>query len=186
VSLRLFYLISLQLVNLLVVAQPLVGIQGRRTPGAAPRSRRAAQSQPEASPGLGGSNHVRRAGPEVAADAAGASLGHSRHGAALASSPCHQEMDISPPRRTSTHRGHCGLVDRTHSQGKSELGIPANPGRAAHTQSPRGSVDDPPRSPAVADPSSAGQVHRHDLAAVPARAGIHDAGMRLLPRRLPR
>jgi hypothetical protein len=54
-----------------VVARPFVGIQGRRAPGATSRSRRAAQSQPDTALGLGGSSGVRRAGPEIAADAAG-------------------------------------------------------------------------------------------------------------------
>jgi hypothetical protein len=70
----------------IVVAWPLVGIQGCRTPGAASRSRRAAQSQPDTAPGLGGSSGVRRAGPEVASDAAETSLGHAGHDPALASS----------------------------------------------------------------------------------------------------
>ena len=71
---------------------------------------------------------------------------------------------------------HCGLVDRTHSQGKSELGIAANPGRTTQTRPPRRGVDDPPRSQAVADTSGAGPVHRHDLAAVPALPGVDDGG----------
>ena len=49
-----------------------------------------------------------------------------------------------------------------------------------------GSVHDPPRAPAAADPSSAASRHRHDLAAVPARAGVDDAGVRLFPGGLPR
>ena len=70
-----------------VVARPLVGIQGHRAPGAAPRSRRATQSEPETAPGLGGSSGVRRAGPGSAYDAAGTSLGHAGHDPALASPP---------------------------------------------------------------------------------------------------
>ena len=46
--------------GLAVVARPLVGVQGRRTPGAASRGRRDAQSQPETSDGLGARAGVRR------------------------------------------------------------------------------------------------------------------------------
>jgi hypothetical protein len=46
---RLLYLVFLRLLNLLLLLS-LVGVQGHRAPGAAPRSRRAAQSQPEAAP----------------------------------------------------------------------------------------------------------------------------------------
>jgi hypothetical protein len=79
-----------------VAARSIVGVQGRRTPGATSRSRRAAQNQPETPPGLGGPSRVRRAGPEVAKDAARTSPGHTGHDPALASSPGRQEMDISP------------------------------------------------------------------------------------------
>src|ERR1700712_1021602 len=51
-----------------VIARPLVGVLGRRTTGAASRSRRVAQSQPHASDGLGGSSGVRRARPSSAPD----------------------------------------------------------------------------------------------------------------------
>ena len=43
-------------------------------------------------------------------------------------------------RRASTRRGRCGLVDRAHNPGESQLGIPANPGRAAQTRTPRVAV----------------------------------------------
>src|SRR5947209_4641934 len=84
------------------VARSLVGVQGHRAADAAPRSRRAAQSQPDAAPGLGGSRGLRRPGPQVAADAAGSSLGHAEHDPALASSPGRQEVDY--PKRTGRPR----------------------------------------------------------------------------------
>jgi putative transposase len=40
-----------------------------------------------------------------------------------------------------------------------------------------GSLHDPPGAAAVADPSGTGARHRHDLATVPARAGIDDVGV---------
>jgi hypothetical protein len=168
-----------------VVARPPVGLPGHRTPGATSRSRRVAQSHPDTAPGLGGSSGVRRAGPEIAADAAEASLGHAGHDPALASSPGDQEMDVSDPPRASAHRGRCGRADRASGPREPELGISENPGRVAHARPPRGSLDNPPRSPVVADTAGTGPGHRHDLAAVPARAGVDDVGLRLLPRGLP-
>jgi hypothetical protein len=59
-----------------VVAWPLVSIQGRRAAGVAPGSRCAAQSQPQAPPGLGRSRGLRRTRPEAATHAAETSPGH--------------------------------------------------------------------------------------------------------------
>jgi hypothetical protein len=52
-----------------VVARPVVGVQRRRTTGAASRSRCIAQSQPEAPSGLGGSSGLRCASPGHAKEA---------------------------------------------------------------------------------------------------------------------
>jgi hypothetical protein len=68
------------------------------------------------------------------------------------------------------------LIERM-ARGESELGISANPGRAAQARSPRGSVHGSPRSPAVTDTSGTGPGHRHDLAAVPAHPGVDDVGL---------
>jgi hypothetical protein len=82
------------------------------------------------------------------------------------------------------HRGRGGRADRASGPREPELGISENPGRVAQARPPRGNLDNPPRSPAVADTASTGPGHRHDLAAVPARAGVDDVGMRLLSRGL--
>jgi hypothetical protein len=87
-----------------VAARSLVGVQGRRTPGAAPRSHCAAQGQPEAPPGLGGSSGVRRARPLSTYDVAGASIGHTGHDLALASSLGRQEVDLSASRWATARR----------------------------------------------------------------------------------
>jgi hypothetical protein len=63
------------------------------------------------------------------------------------------------------------------AKGESPLGIPEDPGRVAQARSPGGSVHNPPRSPAVTDTSGAALGHRHDLAAVPACAGVDDVGV---------
>lgn len=39
-----------------------------------------------------------------------------------------QEVDVSDPRRAPTRRGRGGRADRAYGQGESELGIPKNPG----------------------------------------------------------
>jgi hypothetical protein len=56
-------------------------------------------------------------------------------------------------------------------------GVPENPGQVAQTWPPRGGIDDPPCAQAVTDTTGAGPVHRHDMAAVPARAGVDDGGV---------
>src|SRR5437763_10245594 len=131
VSLRLLYLVFLQLLNLLLlfgrssaskdvellVLRHEVAVLWRATPR--PRM------------DLGGSSDPRRARLQVAADAAGASLGHTGHNPALASSPGHQEMDISTWPRTPTPLRHRDRADQAHGQGESPLGIPQNPGRIA-------------------------------------------------------
>jgi hypothetical protein len=106
-----------------------------------------------------------------------ASPGHAGHDPALASPLGRQEVDLSPPSRASTCRGHGGLVDRADGPGESPLGIPENSGRVAQAWSPGGGVYDPPRSAAVADPSGAGPGHRHDLAAVPSHPDVDDVGV---------
>jgi hypothetical protein len=125
---------------------------------------------------LGRPRGTRRASPKVAAVAAGSSIGHTGHDRALASSPGYQQVDLFPPCRASAGRGCCRHADCAHGQGQPELGVPKNLGGAAQTRSPGGSVHDPPRAAAVADPSGTGARHRHDLAAVPARAGVDDVG----------
>ena len=39
-----------------------------------------------------------------------------------------KEVDVSDPRRAPTRRGRGGRADRAYGQGESELGIPKNPG----------------------------------------------------------
>jgi hypothetical protein len=103
-----------------VVARPFVGIQRRRTPRVTSRSHRAAQSQPDTALGLGGSSGVRRTGPEIVAEAAGASLGHAGHDPAMASSPGRQEVDISPSHRPTTpHKALASLIERLARENQS-------------------------------------------------------------------
>src|SRR5689334_13063850 len=64
------------------------------------------------------------------------------------------------------------------------LGIPEDPGRAAHTRPSRGRLDDPADPAPPPNPTGTVAAHRHQLAAVSAHAGDQHAGRRLLPCRL--
>ncbi|MGH4025928.1 MAG: hypothetical protein ACRDRV_15235 [Pseudonocardiaceae bacterium] len=101
-SLRLLYLIFLRLLDLLVLLGRSSASKDVELLVLRSRSRRAAQNQPQAAPGLGRSRDLRRPGTEAAADFAGASPGHTEHDPALAAAAGRQEMDLSPPSRPST------------------------------------------------------------------------------------
>ena len=55
------------------------------------------------------------------------------------------------------------------------LGIPADPGRAAQARPPGQRIHDPPGPQSPEDPPGTATAHPHDLAAVPAHSGSHDA-----------
>jgi hypothetical protein len=85
-------------------ARPRIVGQGRRAPRPAPRSRRPAQNQPQAPPGLGRPRTIRRPRPAPADAAARPSPGHPGHGVALAPRPGDQEVDLPEPLRSPTCR----------------------------------------------------------------------------------
>ena len=128
--------------------------QGRRAAGAAPRGRRAPPHQPETPPGLGRPGRVRRPHPAAAPSAARPSPGHPGHDPALAPPPRAPEVDLPEPARTTTDRRRPRRAGRADGEGEPELGIPADPGRAAQTRPPGRRLDDPP------DPASATGSHR--------------------------
>lgn len=68
------------------------------------------------------------------------------------------------------------LIERRARENRS-WGYQRIPGRADQARSPRGSVHNPPHSPAVMDTSGTGPGHRHDVAAVLAHPGIDDVGL---------
>src|SRR5437016_5386549 len=77
------------------------------------------------------------------------------------------------PRRLRAHRAP------RHRE--PQLGIPADPGRAAQAR-PRGQrVHDPADPQDAEDTSGADAAHRHDMAAVPSLPSRDDACRRLLP-----
>ena len=75
-------------------------------------------------------------------------------------------------------------LDRAARHREPRLGIPADPRRAAETRPPGQRVHDPQGAQGAEDPTRTATTHRHDLAAVPARAGSHDTRHRFLPRGL--
>ena len=84
-----------------------------------------------------------------------------------------------PPRldRPPVEDAVAALIERL-AQEESHLGIPENPGRAAHTRPPCRGLNDPPRPAAEANSAGVGPGHRHDLAAVLAHSGM-DPGDRV-------
>jgi hypothetical protein len=138
--------------------------QGRRAVGVTARGRGAAPCQPEPPPGLGRPGRVRRPHPLAAHGPPRPSLGHPGHHPALASPPRTQEVDLPEPARTTTDQRHHRRADRADGTGEPELGIHADPGRAAQTRPPRRRLHDPPDPEAPPNPTSTGTTHRHHLA----------------------
>jgi putative transposase len=176
VSLRLLYLIFLRLLNLLLLGRSsaskdvelLVLRHGVC---------RAAPSQSDTAPGLGGSRGfaalVRRL-PQM--------LCRHRVVAPGAILRWHRRLIVTkwiyPTRagRPPLDDAVAVLIERMARENQS-WGYQKNPRRVAQGWSSRGSVHDPPRSPTVADTSGTGPGHRHDLAAVPAHPGADDVGL---------
>jgi hypothetical protein len=165
-------------------AQPVIGLQGRRTARAAARGRRAAP-RPSAAPAeLGRPHGPCRADPAPAREAAEAPAGYPWHCLALAPPPGRPQMDLPAPDGTAAGQRRDRRADRAARHREPRLGIPADPGRAAQARPPGRRVHDPPGPEGAEDSSGAGTGLRYDVADVPAHAGIDDARHRLLPRGL--
>src|SRR6266550_4681878 len=82
-------------------AQPVIGLQERRTARPAARGRRAAPRQSPAPARLGRPRNPRRAHPAPAGTAAEAPAGHPRHRPALAPPPDDPQVDVPEPDGTA-------------------------------------------------------------------------------------
>ena len=165
-------------------AHPVIGRQERRAARAAARGRRAAPHPSAAPARLGRPRSLRRADPAPARKAAEAPAGHPRHRPALAPPPRLPQMDLPAPDGTATGQHRDRRPHRAARHREPRLEIPADPGRAAQARPPGRRVHDPPGPEGPEDSSGAGAAHRHDVAEVPAHAGIDDARRRFLPRGL--
>src|SRR5450755_1177259 len=160
-------------------------IEGRRAAGAAPGGHGAAAAEPETEAGLGRPGGARcpgAAAPEAAADEP---PGHAGHAAALAPASGPLAVDLSPPRRPAAGRCQGRGADRADGSGEPGLGIQADPRRTARPRVPGRDIDGAPGAEAAADAARTAAQPDY-LAAVPAHAGRHDAGVRFLHRRLRR
>src|SRR5215470_13468164 len=109
---------------------PVVGVEGRRTAGAAPGDRGAAQPAPEAEAGLGRPGGARRLGPAAPEVLEDGPAGNAGHAAALASAAGPLALDLPSSRRTPAGRCPGRGADRADGAGESRLGVQADPRRA--------------------------------------------------------
>src|ERR1039458_3536693 len=150
-------------------ARQLTGARERGIAGVAARGRGAAPHQAPAEPGLGRPGSAGRADPAPATSAAGAPAGHARHRPALAPPPGHKEADLPEPHGTAAGQRRDRRAHRAPRHPEPQLGIPADPGRAAQARPPGRRLHDPPDPQGPADSPGAEPPHRHDVAPVPAR-----------------
>src|SRR4051812_20380590 len=133
-SLRLPYLIFWQVLGLVLL---MAGHPPPRTSSSsccATRSPYSAPRQPETTHGLARPSDLRRPHPTAASTTALPSPGSSEHDLALASPPRPPTMDLPEPVRTATDRRRPRRLDGADGTGEPAPGVPADPGRAAHTR----------------------------------------------------
>ena len=159
------------------------GVEGCRAAGAAPGGGGAAAAEPEAAAGLGRPDGARRPGPAAPQTAADEPAGDPGDAVALAPAAGPLAVDLSQPRRAPACRCPAHGTDRADGAGEPGLGLQADPGRAARPRLPGRGFYGAEGAEAAADTARAGALPVH-VAAVPAHAGLDDAGVRLLPRRL--
>jgi putative transposase len=134
-------------------ARPLVSVQERRTAGPAARGRRAAPHQAQTPARLGRPSRHGRADPVPAREAASTPPGHPRNRPSVAPPPGHQEMNLSSRRRTTASQRRDCRADRAARRREQQLGIPADPRRAAQTRPAGQRIHDPPGPESAEDPS---------------------------------
>jgi hypothetical protein len=130
VSLRLLYLIFLQVLRLVLMAGR--SASSKDVELLALRHEVAVLRRINPTPAWTGPTE--RSSPRSSAnaqDAACPSLGHPGHDPALAPSSRAQEMDLPEPTRTPTDRRRPRRAGGADGAGEPELGLPQDPGRAA-------------------------------------------------------
>jgi hypothetical protein len=152
VALRLAYLALARVLSWLALLAPHRGSQGRRGPGPASRTCRAAPTQPAPEAELGRPRAAQCAELAATGRSTTAAARISPGPAALARSAGRPPLDLPatttrPITRRATHPG-AGAAD---GLGESELGLPPHPGRAGRPRPSGGRVhrlDDPRSHPA--------------------------------------
>src|SRR6266566_6814068 len=94
--------------------------------------------------------------------------------------PGHPEVDLPEPDRPAADQCRDRRADRAARHREPRLGVQEDPRRTAQARPPGWRIHDPTGPQGPEDPPGTGAAHRHDLAAVPARASRDDARYRLL------
>ena len=111
--------------------------------------------------GLGRPGRPRRADPCSVPTAADAPAGQARHHPALAPPPHRPEMDVPAPDRPAACQRRDHHADQAARHSEPDLGISADPGRAAQAWPPGQRVNHPPGPAVPADTAGTETPHRH-------------------------
>src|SRR6266511_3752003 len=164
-------------------ARPRADIRERRVARAATRGRGAAPTGRPTASYLARPGHPVGVEPTPLKGAPTPSPGHTRHPAALASSPDQSPLDASPPpTRPAIDIPGAAAPDRADGSGQPDLGLSAHPRRTPPARL-QGRAEHRVAAAQTRRRRSCTAPRGSDLAAVPGHAGPEPARVRLLPRR---